>query len=70
MERAITMSVEDTARIIRKNPQNVRLGLQQGVFPFGVAIRKPDGRFTYNIIAKKVYEYAGINNGGITNENT
>lgn len=60
MEQAITMSVEDTAKIIRKNPQNVRLGLQQGVFPFGVAIQKPNGRWTYNIIASKVYEYAGI----------
>ena len=60
MEQAITMSVENAAKIIRKNPQNVRLGLQQGAFPFGVAIQKPNGRWTYNIIASKVYEYAGI----------
>ena len=63
MKQAITMSVENAAKIIRKNPQNVRLGLQQRVFPFGVAIQKPNGRWTYNIIASKVYEYAGIKNG-------
>jgi hypothetical protein len=37
---------------------------------FGVAIQKPDGRWTYNIIASKVYEYAGIKvEGGKENEN-
>lgn len=61
MIRAKTMSVEIAAKIIGKAPQYVRLGLQQGRFPFGVAIQKPNGRWTYNIIASKVYEYANIN---------
>lgn len=56
----ITMSCEKAARIIGKNTQLVRIGLQQGRFPFGTAIQKPDGRWTYHIIASKVYEYAGI----------
>lgn len=60
MKRAKTMSVENAAKIIRKDPQYVRLGLQQGRFPFGTAIQKPNNRWTYNIIAPKVYEYAGI----------
>ena len=49
-------------------PQSVRLGLQQQRFPFGTAVQKPNGKWTYNIIASKVYEYAGIKEE-ITNEN-
>ena len=60
MIRAKTMSVEIAAKIIRKDPQYVRLGLQQGRFPFGTAVQKPNNRWTYSIIAPKVYEYAGI----------
>ncbi len=71
MIRAKTISVETAAKIIRKDPQYVRLGLQQGRFPFGTAIQKPNGRWTYNIIEPKVYEYAGINmkeeKGGMEN---
>lgn len=54
------MSPEETGRLIKMRAQSVRLGLQQGRFPFGVAVQKPNGRWTYNIIASKVYEYAGI----------
>ncbi len=68
MIRAQTMSVETTAKIIRKDPQYVRLGLQQGRFPFGTAVQKPNGRWTYSIIAPKVYEYAGIKEGEINED--
>lgn len=54
------LSPEQTGKIIKMRPQAVRLGLQQQRFPFGVAVQKPNGRWTYNIIASKVYEYAGI----------
>ena len=60
MEQAKTLSPEETGRLIRMRAQSVRLGLQQGRFPFGIAIQKPNGRWTYNIIASKVYEYAGL----------
>lgn len=55
------MSPEETGRLIKMRAQSVRLGLQQGRFPFGTAVQKPDGRWTYNIIKSKVYEYAGLN---------
>lgn len=54
------LSPEKTGKIIGMRPQAVRLGLQQQRFPFGTAVQKPNGRWTYNIIAKKVFEYAGI----------
>lgn len=60
MEQAKTLSPEETGKVIRMRAQSVRLGLQQGRFPFGIAIQKPNGRWTYNIIASKVYEYAGL----------
>lgn len=60
MKQANTMSPAEAGKIIKMRPQSVRLGLQQARFPFGTAIQKPNGRWTYNIIAKKVYEYAGI----------
>ena len=34
-----TISIEDAAKILGKNPQFVRLGLQQGTLPFGAAVR-------------------------------
>ena len=60
MVKAKTLSPEETGKIIRMRAQSVRLGLQQQRFPFGVAVQKPDGKWTYNIIESKVYEYAGI----------
>ncbi len=58
------MNVVETAKLIHKNPQYVRLGLQQQRLPFGSAVQKPDGKWSYDIVDKKVYEYLG----GNTNE--
>ena len=44
------MSPEETGKIIKMRAQSVRLGLQQQRFPFGTAVQKPNGRWTYNII--------------------
>lgn len=60
IQKVETMSPTDVGTMLRIRPQSVRLGLQQGRFPFGTAIQKPNGRWTYNIIKSKVYEYAGI----------
>lgn len=55
-----TLSPEQTGIIIKMRPQSIRLGLQQCRFDFGTAIQKENGRWTYNIIAEKVYRYAEI----------
>lgn len=54
------MNVVETAKLIHKTPQYVRLGLQQQRLPFGSAVQKPDGRWSYDIVETKVYEYLGI----------
>ncbi len=61
MGRKAELSIADVAKIMKKDAQYVRYGLQQRVFPFGNAVQKPNGRWSYNIIPFKFYEYMGIN---------
>jgi transcriptional regulator with XRE-family HTH domain len=51
---------EDVARVMGMNHQTVRKGLQQGVFPWGYAIRTSERRWTYFINAKRFIEIEGI----------
>lgn len=59
MGKKVDINVEQTAKLINKSPQFVRLGLQQGRLPFGSAVQKPNGRWSYDIVKVKVYEYLG-----------
>lgn len=52
------MTVIECAKLLGKSPQFVRIGLQEGVLPFGYAIKMSD-RYTYHISSHKVYEYLG-----------
>lgn len=52
------MKVSECAKLLDKIPQFVRMGLQLGVLPFGVAI-KMSSKWTYHISEAKVYEYLG-----------
>ena len=52
-----TISVEDAAQILGKNPQFVRLGLQQGTLPFGAAVRGAGGRYSFIIPRKKFFKW-------------
>lgn len=52
------MKVLDCARLLGKSPQFIRVGLQQGILPFGYAV-KMSNKWTYHISDKKVYEYVG-----------
>jgi len=54
------MTCEEAAKVIHKSAQYVRLGLQQGTLPIGSAVQKTDGKWSYHIVTKRVYEYAGI----------
>lgn len=51
---------EDVAHLMGMSPQSIRLGLQQGVFPWGYAIPTSKHRWTYFINAKRFYEIEGI----------
>ncbi len=53
------LKVKDVARIMGKNEMFVRIGLQRGILPFGVAI-KTSSKYSYYINSNKFYEYVGI----------
>jgi hypothetical protein len=48
------MSVKEAARIIGCSEQTIRVGIQQGVFPWGQAI-KSSSKYTY-VINRKEFE--------------
>lgn len=51
------MLVSEAARRLKMNTQTLRLGLQQGLFPFGAAIKTSEHRFTYYINEKALERY-------------
>lgn len=52
------LKVSECAKLLGKSEQFVRIGLQRGVLPFGVAI-KMSSKWTYHISDTKVYDYLG-----------
>ena len=51
------MLVEDAAKKLQMNPQTLRLALQQGLFPFGVAVKTSENRYTYKIFDNRLEKY-------------
>lgn len=51
--------MERIAHALGVNPQTVRKGLEQGVYPFGCAVRC-DKAYSYQFFPQKVEEYLGI----------
>lgn len=51
-----SLSVKEAAEMMGKSQQFVRIGLQRGLLPFGVAI-KMSSIWTYYICPKKFYKY-------------
>lgn len=54
-----TLSVNEAARLMGKNPMFVRIGLQNKRFGFGYAVRG-NGRWNYYINRRKFLEETGI----------
>ena len=54
------MTVEEASKLMGVGRQFVRVGLQQGIFPFGYAVQISKGRFTYFISRQKFLEHTGI----------
>ena len=54
------ITVSDIAKVMHKNPQCIRVGLQQGLFPFGAAVQTRPNRFNYVFFPEKVKEYLGV----------
>lgn len=58
------MPVVEAAEILGINPQLLRLGLQQGRFPFGTAIQTSKRRWSYYVNRRKFFEYLNGQNDG------
>ena len=55
-----TLSVQQTAKILKKDSQTVRVLLQQGLVSWGFAYKLPNSRhYSYLIYADKFYEEIG-----------
>ena len=60
--------IEKVARALKVNPTTVRLGLRQGKFPFGTAV-KCDKRYSYILYPLMVKKYLGVDIGRDEKEN-
>lgn len=54
------LDVEKAAKLLQMNHNTVRKGLQQGVFPWGYAIKTSEHRWAYFINAKRFAEIEGM----------
>lgn len=56
------MTVKEVAELLGKTQQTIRIGLQLGVLPFGVAYKtNPENKsYTYVIYPEKVKQYIGV----------
>lgn len=59
-EKIKRITVKDAAKILGVNHMTVRKGLQQGVFPWGYAVKTSENRWSYVINAKKFSEDVGV----------
>lgn len=53
------ISIKEAAELMGKSQQFIRVGLQRGLLPFGVAIQISNKKYSYYISPKKFYEYVG-----------
>lgn len=51
------MLVDDAAKRIGMNTQTLRLALQQGLLPFGIAVKTSEHRYTYYINPELLQRY-------------
>lgn len=54
------LSPEEAAVLMGLGKETVRLGLQQGVFPWGYAVKTSEHRWTYFINARRFAEIEGV----------
>lgn len=62
-----TVPVVEAAARMGVTPMFLRIGLREGKFPFGTAVRMPGGRWSYYINATRFERYlAGMDMGEAT----
>lgn len=57
---ALNVTIKEAALFMSVGPQFVRVGIQQGILPFGTAVKINGERYTYYISPSKLAEYVGI----------
>ena len=57
--KVFNVPVQVAAKLMNKNVEFLYMGLQQGIFPFGYAV-KTSSRYSYFISSVKFEEYTGI----------
>lgn len=62
------MSVKEASSLLGKSPEFVRVGLQRGLLPFGIAV-KISSRWSYHISPNLFYEYLNGKKEESKNEN-
>lgn len=59
-----TITIQEVASQLGMSPQGVRIQLQRGILPFGVAVPSVQGnRKRYIIPREKFNEFMGVKNG-------
>ncbi len=56
----VNMTCHEAAALVHKNDFFIRKGLQDGVFPFGYAVKGRGNKWTYFISRMKFAEFTGI----------
>ena len=59
----MTLTVKEASEFTGMSQSMLRVGLQQGIFQFGYAVKinsDKNGKFTYNIQKQGVEEYVGL----------
>ena len=51
------MLVSDAAKLLGMNTQTLRLALQQGLLPIGIATKTSENRYTYTIFEERLDKY-------------
>lgn len=56
------MKISDVAKLLGTTPLTIRVGLQKGIFPFGVAfkVNESSSHYTYIIYPEKLKEYVNL----------
>jgi hypothetical protein len=59
LDKPVRMKVAEAAKILHIDPENLRIGIRFGDYPFATAT-KTSSHYTYVIIRKKFFDYIGV----------
>lgn len=65
------LSIAEVAESLQMDPQTLRVMIQQGLVPYGKAVKLPGStRYMYMISPKSFYEATGVVIGGMADDKT